>query len=89
MGGGAGHLQDYDRGLSDYTGDSDNSNSFGHHSVITNGRNKSFGIGFKVKAHGSVGILTNFFIIRIPWVSLGGGTGFTLTGALVTLRRGD
>ncbi len=31
--------QAYDRGLSDHTGDSDNNNSFWHHSDITKGIN--------------------------------------------------
>ncbi len=35
--GGGGHA--YERGPYDYTGDSDNGNSFRHHSDITNGRN--------------------------------------------------
>ncbi len=34
-----GSHQAYDRSLSDHTGDSDNSNSFRHHSDVTNGRN--------------------------------------------------
>ncbi len=33
-----GHLHDYDRGPSDYAGDSNNSNSFWYHTDITNGR---------------------------------------------------
>ncbi len=52
--------QAYDRGSFDHTRDSDNSNSFQHHSDITNGRNIDLLGGIlTVKANGRGGILTD------------------------------
>ncbi len=60
--GGGDHSQDANMGLSDHTGDSDNSNSFWHHSEITNGRNIDLlGEDSDSEIHGEVGILTNIF----------------------------
>ncbi len=50
----------YDRGPSDHTGYSDNSNSFWHHSDITNGRNIDLWEGIlTMKANNMVAILTD------------------------------
>ncbi len=60
---------------SNYTGDSDNSNSFWHNSDIINNRNIQFCEGIlKIKVHGTLIILRElFFSVRIPWINLGGG----------------
>lgn len=66
--------QPYDRDPSYHKGDSNNINSF-RHSDITNGRIIDL-LGWDscqtMKANGSVRILTNFFFVRILWVSLKG-----------------
>ncbi len=59
------HPLAYDKDPPDHTGDSDNSNSFWHHSDITNGRNIFLEGILIVKPNGKVGILTNLFSIRI------------------------
>ncbi len=70
-----GHPRDSDLGLSDHTGDSDNSNSFRHHSDSTYRRNIDL-LGrasntVTVEVHGRVRILIETFCVRIHWVNLG------------------
>ncbi len=68
-----GRQQDYDRGTSDHTGDSDNSSSFRYHSDITNGRNIDLLGGDSVSDSSWQGEDSDWqtVSVRIPWVSLG------------------
>ncbi len=76
------------RGLRLLTGDSDNSNSFQHHSDVKNGRKIIFWKGIlTVKANDRVGILRDKLVLHQNSLGHHGKpTTFTLTHALALLR---
>ncbi len=74
----------YDWGLSDHAKESDNINSFWHHSAITNGRNIDFWEGIlTVKTNAMVGILTDNPFLHQNSLDQPSCTGFVIDMCII------